>query len=70
MLFEQNEEDGKSVLENSLPAKSVPYDDGIVEYREENIPTDELTFMPSAFSTEHTEKVRLNLYNCDQLIGI
>ncbi|VDK83204.1 unnamed protein product [Litomosoides sigmodontis] len=57
VLFEQNEEDANSVLENSLSAKSVSCDDGIVEYEEENILTDELISVPSAVNTEHTGKV-------------
>lgn len=57
VLLEQNEEDGKSMHESSLPMKSLSYDDDIVEYSEENISTDELTSMPSAINTENIEKV-------------
>ncbi|KAL3982712.1 PDZ domain (Also known as DHR or GLGF) family protein [Acanthocheilonema viteae] len=57
VLLEQNEDDGKSMFESSLPTKSLSYDDDIVEYREENISADELTFIPSTVGTEHIEKV-------------
>uniref|UniRef100_A0A158Q8W7 FERM domain-containing protein n=1 Tax=Elaeophora elaphi TaxID=1147741 RepID=A0A158Q8W7_9BILA len=61
VLFEQSEEGGKLMTESNLPTRSLSYDfdDDIVEYKEENISTDELTSMPSPISTEHFGKVRL-----------
>lgn len=59
VLLEQNEEEEKLILESSLPTKSLSYDfdDDIVEYREENISTDEMASMPTVVTAERIEKV-------------
>uniref|UniRef100_A0A915PK59 PDZ domain-containing protein n=1 Tax=Setaria digitata TaxID=48799 RepID=A0A915PK59_9BILA len=58
VLLEQNEE-GKSTLESYILTKSLSYDfdDDIVEYKEENFSTDELSRTPALRTTDHIEKV-------------
>uniref|UniRef100_A0A1I8EH06 FERM domain-containing protein n=1 Tax=Wuchereria bancrofti TaxID=6293 RepID=A0A1I8EH06_WUCBA len=72
VLLEQNEEEGKPILESGLLTKSLSYnfDDDIVEYKEENVSADELSSTLIVLPKGHIDKVDENLdYNGHNLLS-